>query len=68
MRVSVGYHVIFSLMRVGFRLSLIGFHKKVSMTKINIGSKDASDIIDEGFSLVSCDFLTYKGGFQVFFE
>jgi len=55
-------------MKVGFWLSLIGFHKKVSMTKINISSKDAECNIDEGFSLVSCDILTDKGGFQAFFD
>jgi len=55
-------------MKVGFRLSLIEFHKKVSMTKINIGSKDVEYNIDEGFGLVSCDILTYEGGFQRFFD
>ena len=53
-------------MKVGFWLSLIGFHKKVSMTKINIGSKDVEYNIDEGFSWVLCDILTYEGGFQAF--
>jgi len=55
-------------MKVGFKCSLIEFHKKVSMTKINIGSKDVEYNIDEGFSLVSCDILTYEGGFQRFFD
>jgi len=53
-------------MKVGFWLSLIEFHKKVSMTKINISSKDVEYNIDEGFSWVSCDILTYEGGFQAF--
>jgi hypothetical protein len=35
------------LTQVGFRLSLIGFCKKVSMTKIKIGSKDAEYNVDE---------------------
>ena len=68
MRVSVGYHVIPRLMKVGFRLSLIGFHKKVSMTKIKIGSKDVGYNIDEGFNWVLCDIWTYEGGFQAFFD
>ena len=38
------------------------------MPKINIGSKDAEYNTDEGFSWVSCDILTYKGGFQAFFD
>ena len=38
------------------------------MTKINIGSKNGGYIIDEGFGLVSCDILTYEGGFQAFFD
>jgi hypothetical protein len=54
-------------MKVGFRLSLIEFHKKVSMTKINIGSKDVEYNIDESFSWVLCDILIYEGGFQAFF-
>jgi hypothetical protein len=33
MRVSVGYHVIFELMKVGFKHSVIVFQKTVSMTK-----------------------------------
>jgi hypothetical protein len=46
-------------MKVGFRLSLIEFcKKKVPITKINIGSKDAGYNIDEGFSWGSCDILT----------
>jgi hypothetical protein len=53
---------------VGFRLSLIRFRKKVSTTKINIGSKDAEYNTDEGFSWVSCDIWTYEGGFQAFFD
>ena len=60
--------MIFGLMKVAFWLSLIGFHKKVSMTKINISSKDAECNLDEGFGLVSCGILTYKGGFQAFFD
>ena len=68
MRVSVGYHVTFGHIKVDFRLSLIGFQKKVSMTKINIGSKDAECNIDESFSWVSCDILTYEGGFQTVFD
>ena len=68
MRVSVGFHVIFQLMKVGFRYFLIGFHKKVSITKINIGSTDAEYKIDEGFSWVSCHILTYEGKFQTFFD
>jgi hypothetical protein len=55
-------------MKVGFGHSLIEFRKKVSMTKIKIGSKDAECNIDEGFGLVSCDIETYKGGFQGFFD
>ena len=55
-------------MKVGFWLSLIVFHKKVSMTKVNIGSKDAGYIIDKGFSWVSCDILTYEVGFQPSFD
>ena len=55
-------------MNVAFRLSLIEFHKKVSMTKINIGSKDVGYIIDKGFSWVSCDIWTYEGGFLAFFD
>jgi hypothetical protein len=55
-------------MKVGFRLSLIKFCKKVSMIKIKIGLKDVDDIIDEGFGLVSCDILTYEHGFQAFFD
>ena len=56
------------LTQVGFRLSLIGFRKKkkVSMTKINIGSKDAEYKVDGGFSWVSCDISTYEGGFKAF--
>jgi hypothetical protein len=53
-------------MEVDFRLSLIAFQKKVSMTKINIGSKDVELNIDEGFSWVSCDIETYEGGSQAF--
>ena len=34
------------------------------MTKINISSKDVEHNI--GFSWVSCDILTYAGGFQAF--
>ena len=68
MKVSAGCHVIFQHMKVGFRLSLIGFHKKVSMTKINIGSKDAEYNVDKGFCWVSCDISTYEGGFQPFFD
>jgi hypothetical protein len=49
MSISAGYHVICALIKVGFRLSLIGFRKKVSMTKIKIGSKDAEYDVDEGF-------------------
>jgi hypothetical protein len=44
-------------MKVGFRLSLIEFHKKVSITKIKIGSKNAKHYIDEGFGWVSGDVL-----------
>jgi hypothetical protein len=55
MRVSVGCHVIFRHMKVDFRLALIGFQKKVSMTKVNIGSKDVEFNIDESFSWVSHD-------------
>jgi hypothetical protein len=44
-------------MKVGFRLSLIEFHKKVSIPKINIGSKDAKYCIDEGLGWVSGDIL-----------
>jgi hypothetical protein len=55
------------LTQVGFRLSLNGFRKKVSMTKIKIGSKDAEYKVDEGFRWVSCDISTYEGGFQAFF-
>jgi hypothetical protein len=33
-----------------------------------MGSKDVECNIDEGFSLVSCDILTYEGGFQAFFD
>ena len=47
---------------------MIGFQKKVSMTKFNIGSKDAGCNIDEHFSWVSCNMCTYKGGFQAFFD
>ena len=36
------------------------------MTKINIGSKDVKYNIDEGFSWVSSNILTYEGGFQAF--
>ena len=68
MRVSVGYHVTFGYIKVDFRLSLIGFQKKVTMTKINIGSKDAEFNIAEGFSWMSCDIQTYEGGFQAFFD
>jgi hypothetical protein len=68
MNVSAGCHVIFQHMKVGFRLSLIGFCKKVSMTKINIGSKDVEYDVDEGFCWVSCDISTYEGGFQAFFD
>ena len=68
MSISAGYHVICALIKVGFRLSLIGFRKKVSMTKINIGSKDAECNVDEGFCWVSCDISTYEGGFQAFFD
>ena len=60
MRVSVGYHVIFRHMKADFRLSFIGFHNKVSMTKINIGSKDVEFNIDEGFSWVSEKSMTNK--------
>jgi hypothetical protein len=56
-------------MNMGFRLSLIKFcKKKVSMTQIKVGSKDLGDIIDEGFSLGSCDIPTYKGGFLALFD
>ena len=68
MRVSFGYHVTFRHRRAGFGVSLIGFQQKASMTKINIGSKDAEFNIDEGFSWVSCDIQTYEGGFQAFFD
>ena len=68
MKVSAGCHVIFQHMKVAFRLSLIWFRKKVSMTKINIASKDAEYNGDEGFSWVSGDISTYEGGFQAFFD
>jgi len=55
-------------MKLGFSLHLIEFHKKVSMMKINIGSKYAGYIIDKGFSWVSCDICTYEGGFLAFFD
>jgi hypothetical protein len=57
MKVWAGCHVIFCNIWVGFKHSLIGFHKKVSMTKIKIGSKDAECKIDEYFGWASCDFL-----------
>jgi hypothetical protein len=68
MNFSVGYHVIFELMKVGFKHSVIGFQKKVSMTKINIGSKDVEFNIDESFSWVSCVIQTYEDGLQAFFD
>ena len=44
-----------------FFLKKLGFYlKKVFLTKINICSKDAECNIGKGFSLVSCDFFTYK--------
>jgi hypothetical protein len=48
MKVLVKHHVIFCDKQVAFRLSLIGFHKKVSITKIKIDSKDVECNIDEG--------------------
>ena len=50
MYVLVGHHVISCDIQVGFRFSLIGFHKKVSMTEIKIDLKDVECNIDEGFS------------------
>ena len=67
MSVLVGYNVILCLMKVSFNCSFIGFHKKVSLTKINIGPKDAECNIDVSFGWVSYDIPSYKGGFQVFF-
>jgi len=49
--------VIFYDIRVGFRHSLIRFHKKSIKTKMKIGSKDGESCIDESFCLVSHDIL-----------
>jgi len=50
-------------MMVGFSHSIIRLHKtKIEKTKMKIGLKDSESCIDEGFCLVSCDILPYKGG------
>jgi hypothetical protein len=48
-------------MKVGLRLSVIGFRKKVSMTNITIGSKYVECNVDEVFCWMSCDILTCEG-------
>ena len=53
---------------LGFRHSLIRFHKKGWMTKSKISQKDAENYIDEGFSWVSCDILSFDARFQAFFD
>jgi hypothetical protein len=68
MKVWAGHHVIFCNIWMDFKLSLIGFYEKVSMTKIKNGPKDAECKIDECLGWASCDFLQYMDGVQAFFD
>ena len=53
MKVWAGHHVIFCNIWMDFKLSLIGFYEKVSMTKIKIGSQDAKCKMNIGFINIS---------------
>jgi hypothetical protein len=53
---------------VGFSHFLIGFLKKSIKTKMNMSPKNVESSVDESFGSVSCDILTYEGGFQPFFD
>ena len=58
-----GFHSGFmwdlAILMLGFSNSLIRVHKKVSMTKNKIGSKDAEWKMNMGFIQVSCRFQQY---------